>query len=87
MTRGVEACEKRKRHSAVNVHPHLVKEAWVEVDRYPVPIEPEKFDLEDPKITELSAKAENRIRQHRVSWQRLETNPNADGLEALKHFR
>ncbi|OIQ70196.1 hypothetical protein GALL_481940 [mine drainage metagenome] len=59
--RSVKASEKRKRHTSADVHPDLVEQARVEVDRRPTPIEPEKFDLEDSEVAELSTEAANGI--------------------------
>src|SRR5258706_7764294 len=61
LTRGVKAGEKRKRHTSADVHPDLTKQARVEVDCRPTPIEPKKFDLEDTEVTELSTEAANGI--------------------------
>ena len=61
LTRGVEAGKKRKRHTPADVHPDLIKQAWVEVDCRPTPIEPEKFNLENSEVSKLSTEAANGI--------------------------
>ena len=60
-TRSIKAGEKRKRHTSADVHPDLIKQARVEVDCRPTPIEPEKFDLKDSEVAELSTEAANGI--------------------------
>src|SRR5882757_4965317 len=59
VTSSVKAGEKRKRHTPADVHPDLIKQARVEVDNRPTPIEPKKFDLEDAEVTEFSTEAAN----------------------------
>src|SRR5882724_422121 len=57
LTCGVKAGEKRKRHTSADVHADLIKQARVEVDCGPAPIELKKFDFEDSEITKLSTEA------------------------------
>src|ERR1700722_11609978 len=53
LTCNIKAGKKRKRHTPADVHPDLVKQAWVEVDCRPTPIGPKKLDFEDSEIAEF----------------------------------
>ena len=61
VARGVEAGQKRKRHSTANVQPDLTEHARIEVDRSPMSLEPDEFDLEHPEVIQLATKLINRV--------------------------
>src|SRR5579883_1667982 len=54
LVRIIEAAKKGQWHTPSDVHSDLAKQARIEVDCRPTRSEPEKFNLEDSEISELS---------------------------------